>query len=51
MASAIPLLIEFGQSPWYDNLTRAIATGGLQKLMDVHGIRGVTSVSVERMRR
>jgi transaldolase len=43
MASAIPLLIEFGQSPWYDNLTRAIATGGLQKLMDVHGIRGVTS--------
>ncbi len=22
MATAIPLLIEFGQSPWYDNLTR-----------------------------
>jgi transaldolase len=43
MASAIPLLTEFGQSPWYDNLTRAVATGGLQKLMDVHGIRGVTS--------
>ncbi len=43
MASAIPRLIEFGQSPWYDNLTRALATGGLQKLMDAHGIRGVTS--------
>jgi transaldolase len=43
MASAIPLLIEFGQSPWYDNLTRAVATGGLKQLMDVHGIRGVTS--------
>src|SRR5438874_554390 len=43
MASAIPLLIEFGQSPWYDNLTRKVATGGLQKLMDTHGIRGVTS--------
>ena len=34
MASAIPRLIEFGQSPWYDNLTRALATGGLQKLID-----------------
>ncbi|HEV7524607.1 MAG TPA: transaldolase [Acidimicrobiia bacterium] len=43
MASAIPLLSEFGQSPWYDNLTRALARGGLQQLMDVHGIRGVTS--------
>jgi transaldolase len=43
MASAIPLLIEFGQSPWYDNLTRALATGGLQTLIDTHGIRGVTS--------
>ncbi len=43
MASAIPRLIDFGQSPWYDNLTRAIATGGLQKLIDDHGIRGVTS--------
>src|SRR4051812_9300805 len=43
MASAIPLLIEFGQSPWYDNLTRAIATGGLQKLIETHGICGVTS--------
>jgi transaldolase len=43
MASAIPLLLEFGQSPWYDNLTRAIATGGLDALMREHGIRGVTS--------
>ena len=43
MTSAIPRLIEFGQSPWYDNLTRALATGGLQTLIDTHGIRGVTS--------
>lgn len=43
MASAIPRLIDFGQSPWYDNLTREVATGGLQKLIDAHGIRGVTS--------
>jgi transaldolase len=43
MASAILRLIEFGQSPWYDNLTRALATGGLQTLIDAHGIRGVTS--------
>ena len=43
MASAIPRLVELGQSPWYDNLTRALATGGLQKLIDAHGIRGVTS--------
>ena len=43
MASAIPLLIDFGQSPWYDNLTRAVATGGLDALMKEHGMRGVTS--------
>jgi transaldolase len=43
MASAILRLIEFGQSPWYDNLTRALATGGLQTLIVTHGIRGVTS--------
>jgi transaldolase len=43
MASAIKRLIEFGQSPWYDNLTRALATGGLRELVDEHGIRGVTS--------
>ena len=28
MTSAIPRLVDFGQSPWYDNLTRAYATGG-----------------------
>ncbi len=39
----IKQLIEFGQSPWYDNLTRALATGGLRTLVDEHGIRGVTS--------
>jgi transaldolase len=43
MGSAIPRLVDLGQSPWYDNLTRALATGGLQKLIDAHGIRGVTS--------
>jgi transaldolase len=43
MSSPISRLIDFGQSPWYDNLTRALATGGLQQLVDEHGIRGVTS--------
>lgn len=44
MPSAIPRLLDFGQSPWYDNLTRALASGGgLQRLIDEHGIRGVTS--------
>jgi transaldolase len=43
MASVIPRLIDFGQSPWYDNLTRALAAGGLSALMTEHGIRGVTS--------
>jgi transaldolase len=43
MPSAVTRLIEFGQSPWYDNLTRALATGGLDLLMREHGIRGVTS--------
>ena len=28
MTSPIARLIEFGQSPWYDNLTRALARGG-----------------------
>jgi transaldolase len=36
-------LLDFGQSPWYDNLTRALARGGLQALVEEHGIRGVTS--------
>jgi transaldolase len=43
MPSAIAKLYELGQSPWYDNLTRAYARGGLQKLVDNDGIRGVTS--------
>jgi transaldolase len=44
MTSPIARLIDFGQSPWYDNLTRALAHGGgLQQLVDEHGIRGVTS--------
>jgi transaldolase len=43
MPSAVARLIEFGQSPWYDNLTRAVATGGLDALMREHRIRGVTS--------
>ena len=41
--SPIATLPDFGQSPWYDNLTRAYATGGLRALMDRDGIRGVTS--------
>jgi transaldolase len=43
MAGPIAKLLELGQSPWYDNLTRAIATGGLDDLMREHGIQGVTS--------
>jgi transaldolase len=41
--SPIARLPEFGQSPWYDNLTRHYATGGLTGLIDRDGIRGVTS--------
>jgi transaldolase len=41
--SAIKKLLEFGQSPWYDNLTRPLARGGLRLLVDEDGIRGVTS--------
>jgi transaldolase len=43
MSSPIARLIEFGQSPWYDNLTRPLARGGLTALVNEHGIRGVTS--------
>jgi len=43
-ASAIARLNDYGQSPWYDNLARPLLTGGgLQRLVDVDGIRGVTS--------
>jgi transaldolase len=42
--SAIARLNDFGQSPWYDNLARPLLTGGgLAKLVEVDGIRGVTS--------
>jgi len=44
MSSAIARLNDFGQSPWYDNLARPLLTGGgLQKLVEEDGIRGVTS--------
>jgi transaldolase len=43
MTSPIAKLNEFGQSPWYDNLTRALARGGLEALVREHGMRGVTS--------
>jgi transaldolase len=43
-SSPIARLVEYGQSPWYDNLTRQLITGGgLQRLVDDDGIRGVTS--------
>jgi transaldolase len=44
MASAIARLNDFGQSPWYDNLARSLLQdGGLKKLVDEDGIKGVTS--------
>jgi transaldolase len=44
MASAIARLNDFGQSPWYDNLARSVLRdGGLQRLIDDDGIKGVTS--------
>jgi transaldolase len=42
VSAAIRRLTELGQSPWYDNLTRAHAQGGLDELLRI-GIRGVTS--------
>lgn len=42
--SAIARLNDLGQSPWYDNLARPLLTGGgLRRLVEVDGIRGVTS--------
>lgn len=42
--SPIARLLEYGQSPWYDNLTRELVTaGGLARLVTDDGIRGVTS--------
>ncbi|MEX1007533.1 MAG: transaldolase [Acidimicrobiia bacterium] len=44
MTSAIARLNDFGQSPWYDNLARPLLTGGgLARLLQEDGIRGVTS--------
>ncbi len=44
MTSDIARLNTFGQSPWYDNLARALLQdGGLRKLIEDDGIRGVTS--------
>jgi len=43
-SSAIAHLNDLGQSPWYDNLARPLLTGGgLAHLVEVDGIRGVTS--------
>jgi transaldolase len=44
MSSEIARLHDFGQSPWYDNLTRGLITGGgLEQLVRDDGICGVTS--------
>jgi len=44
MTSAIARLNDYGQSPWYDNLTRQLVQSGtLAKMIDEDGIRGVTS--------
>lgn len=43
MTSAIAALPTLGQSAWYDNLTREVATTGLARLVAEHGITGVTS--------
>ena len=44
MTSQIAGLNDFGQSPWYDNITRTLVReGGLAALVRDDGIRGVTS--------
>lgn len=44
MTSAVAHLLDLGQSPWYDNLSRSMLNSGeLQRLIDDDGIRGVTS--------
>ena len=44
MTSNIAKLNDFGQAPWYDNITRAmVREGGLEALVRDDGIRGVTS--------
>ncbi|HLF41826.1 MAG TPA: transaldolase [Acidimicrobiia bacterium] len=42
--SPIARLLEYGQSPWYDNITRSLVEGGgLARMVAGDGIRGVTS--------
>ncbi len=44
MSNAVARLNDLGQSPWYDNLTRALVRDGeLAALIAKDGIRGVTS--------
>ena len=44
MTSFVARLNDFGQSPWYDNLSRRVLEdGGLARLVTEDGIRGVTS--------
>lgn len=44
MTSPIARLNDYGQSPWYDNITRDLLTdGGLAAMLRDDGIRGVTS--------
>ncbi len=44
MTSQVARLNDFGQSPWYDNITHTLVTGGgLAALVRDDGIRGVTS--------
>jgi transaldolase len=44
MTSPIARLNDFGQSPWYDNITRHVVNSGrLESLMRDDGVRGVTS--------
>ena len=44
MTSQVARLNDFGQSPWYDNITHTLVNGGaLAALVKDDGIRGVTS--------
>jgi len=44
MTNPIARLNDFGQSPWYDNITRdLVRSGGLERMVREDGIRGVTS--------
>lgn len=44
MTNPIERLVEYGQSPWYDNLRRSLITSGrLAQMVAVDGIRGVTT--------